>query len=64
MPLYSEHRTVSAAPPVERTALIELDDGARLRRIAALEREAYEQSKAASVSFAQVLESKQDIPPR
>jgi hypothetical protein len=64
MPLYSEHRTVRAALPVERVTSLEIDSGARQRRVEAFEREVHEQDKTPQgASFAQVLEGKQKPPP-
>ncbi|MCL2178817.1 MAG: hypothetical protein FWC28_04905 [Proteobacteria bacterium] len=57
MPLYSEHRTVSAALALEATTSRELEAGARQRRIEALMREAHAPKRAGG-AFAQLLESK------
>jgi len=64
MPLYPEHRTVGAALPVERVTSLEIDVGARHRRVEAFERKAHEQHpKREGPSFAQVLENKQKPSP-
>jgi hypothetical protein len=64
MPFYSEHRRVQAALAIERVGTMELEAGARQRRVELLERETREQNKTPrGVSFARVLEQRKGQPP-
>ncbi|MCL2013274.1 MAG: hypothetical protein FWG75_10875 [Cystobacterineae bacterium] len=62
MPFYSEHRTVTASLPIERTGSLEIDDGARQRRVEALLREVQESEAHKGASFSHVLREKQAHP--